>query len=305
MPAASREEALIDLGRMAKDRREESRMSLEEIYERTRIRLEYLKGIEQGSYKGFPDLVYIRGFIRTYLSVIGAEDLKDDFISWLGKENTRQDVMPPTNLLGNGAPTKGFKPASHFWLFLILFLILAGSGGYVWYSWTNLMPGSRNKPATPAEAAKTDESQKTPPSENIFAGITSKDSSPDGSPNNSSDAKLAASTDNTLLSILPASASVTSQSQTQASPPKPYLLIQAKGDVWMEVSIGDKVVFSKTLQSNSEVSWDLIAPAKVRYGRPHMADVTLNGKALGLANPKAKKSETYFYNPDGTTRKVQ
>ncbi|GHS99911.1 hypothetical protein AGMMS50276_24460 [Synergistales bacterium] len=303
MPAVTREEALIELGGMARDRRESSRMSLEEIYERTRIRLEYLKGIEQGSYKGFPDLVYIRGFIRTYLNVIGADDLKDDFISWIGKENLRQEsVMPPTNLLGNGAPTKGFKPASHFWLFLILLLILAGSGGYVWYSWTNPNPLSipfsfGNKTAASENGAEP----KKPETGNALSKIASKD----GSPNSSTDVKLAASPDSSLLSILPASASVTASPAEPAGPSKPYLLIQAKGDVWMEVNIGDKVVFSKTLQSGSEVSWDLTAPAKVRYGRPHMADITLNGKALGLANPKAKKSETYFYNPDGTTRKAQ
>ena len=74
----------------------------------------------------------------------------------------------------------------------------------------------------------------------------------------------------------------------------------------MKVTIGEKVVYSKTLQSGYEVSWDLTATARITYGRPNMADVTLNGKALGLANPKgSKKSETYYYNPDGTTRKAQ
>jgi hypothetical protein len=74
----------------------------------------------------------------------------------------------------------------------------------------------------------------------------------------------------------------------------------------MRVTVGEKVVYSKTMKSGEEASWDLPAEAKVTYGRPNMAEVVLNGKALGPANPRGSKtSETYFYNPDGTTRKAQ
>ena len=52
------------------------------------------------------------------------------------------------------------------------------------------------------------------------------------------------------------------------------------------------------------MSWDLPVQAKVSYGRPNAASVTLNGKDLGVANPKGKRSETYFYLPDGSYRKV-
>jgi len=63
------------------------------------VRVEYLRGIEHGVYQGFPDLVYIKGFVRTYLGVIGAEELKDEFMSWLNRENTPHphphDRRPP------------------------------------------------------------------------------------------------------------------------------------------------------------------------------------------------------------------
>jgi hypothetical protein len=77
-------------------------------------------------------------------------------------------------------------------------------------------------------------------------------------------------------------------------------------DVWMKVTIGDKIVYSKTLPSGSEVSWDLPARAKVTYGRPNAAEVVLNGTELGVPNPKGSKTaETYFYETDGTHRRVQ
>ncbi|MDR2176376.1 MAG: DUF4115 domain-containing protein [Synergistaceae bacterium] len=294
MPASSREEALKELGRMVREKREDANLSLEEIYERTRVRLEYLQGIEDGNYRGFPDLVYIKGFVRTYLSVIGAEDLKDEFISWLNKsEAVKEQRLPPTNVLGNGtSPTKGFKPASHLWLFAVLFLALAGSGYYVWYSWNSnlFIVDLRQIPEeTPAPVTeKEKEKEKKLPS----ADLPPKDM------------PAALSADDAFLSILPASQSI--RPAPKPEPVKPSLLIRARGDVWTRVTIGEKVVFTKTMKSGEEVSWDLTAAAKVTYGRPNMAEVVLNGKALGPANPRGSKtSETYIYDPDGTYKKVQ
>ena len=137
MPVSDRDEALRELGRLVAERREEARLLLEDVYERTRIRVEFLRGIEMGDYAGFPDLVYIKGFVRTYLRVIGAEDLQEPFMGWLNWSMPRGPETP-TNVLGNGtSPTRGFKPVSHFWLFLVLLTALIGTGVYVWYVWSS------------------------------------------------------------------------------------------------------------------------------------------------------------------------
>lgn len=287
MPASDRDEALKELGRIARERREEASLSLEDVYERTRVRIEFLQGIEQGNYQGFPDLVYIKGFVRTYLSVVGADELKDEFLSWLNKEFTKEHHLPPTNVLGDSTfPTKGFKPASHFWLFALLLMILLGAGGYVWYSWANSPISITDiRPYEPNVAPPTP------------GGVVSGDKA-------SKDAAVPASSDSKPLSILPVSASVAPVPKQE--PAKPYILIKARGDVWMKVMIGDKVLYSQTLKSGTETSWDLSASAKVTFGRPNMAEVVLNGKNLGIVNSKgSKKSETYLYDLDGSYKKLQ
>jgi len=280
MPVSDRDEALRELGRLVAERREEAHLLIEDVYERTRIRVEFLRGIEKGDYAGFPDLVYIKGFVRTYLRVIGAEDLQEPFMGWLNQSMPRGPEAP-TNVLGNGtSPTRGFKPVSHFWLFLVLLTALIGTGVYVWYVWSS---GGISPDA--------------------FWTIRSED------PALSSFASEDVSDDVGEAGVSPASMEIIVPEPEPKPEPKPLPLppsleIHAVSDVWMKVMIGDKVLFSKTLKKGSVVSWDLSAQAKVSYGRPNAASVILNGKELGVVNPKAKRSETYLYLPDGSYRKA-
>ena len=85
-----------------------------------------------------------------------------------------------------------------------------------------------------------------------------------------------------------------------------YLEIRAINNTWLSVSFGEeRPVFRKTLMKGEAVSWDLKAPAKVVIARPKVAHIILNGEDLGIANPSAKRSETYLYNPDGTFSTIQ
>ncbi len=112
-----RDDALKELGRMVTERRESIGMTLETVFDRTKIRPEYLRGIEEGDYKNFPEIVYVKGFVRTYLKLIGAEDLQDDFMADMEvfiptTENLSSDIITPTEAEPVGVPVSVDAPVS-------------------------------------------------------------------------------------------------------------------------------------------------------------------------------------------------
>ena len=296
-------EALLELGQILTERREDAGMTLETVFDRTKIRLEYLRGIENGDYTDFPELVYIKGFIRTYLKLIGAEDLQEEFMIQLERaeksdrperdrrqfqsqkrhqqiEDREQKAM--NTLLGNGASgPKGFKAASHFWLFLVLICALIGTGAYVWYAINNggfdiknlkLFSFSENNNVTPVEVSSPDINLEVEV-ENVSLGSQDE---------------------------------VLSEEPVVEEKITPSLEIHAINDVWLSVAFGEaQPVYRRTLKRGDMMRWEFTEPARVLIGRPTAAQVILNGKDLGIVNPRGKRAETYIYETDGTFRKIK
>ncbi len=285
-----RDNALKELGKQASERRESIGMTLETVFDRTKIRPEYLRGIEEGDYTGFPEMVYIKGFIRTYLKLIGAEDLQEEFMTQLDRtQGTRKSdnhehksdktAKRKNNILGSGSTMpKGFKPASHFWLFLVLVAALVGTAAYVWYAVTYGGLDLKNMKLF------------------NFSGA----GGPMTSGNISSDEIVIASED------IGTPVSVDEVVSEEPEPePTPSLEIHAVNDVWLSVAFGNaQPIYRRTLKRGEMMKWDLTAPARVSFGRPTAAQVILNGKDLGIVNPNSRRAETYIYNPDGTYRKA-
>ena len=286
------QERLIELGRIVQERREASGMTIDTVYERTRIRTEYLNGIEQGDYRDFPETVYIKGFLRTYLKLINAEDLLEDFNQALTyKEYSKASRQTSTEsagakILGSGSNVpEGFKPASHFWIFLVLGAALLGTISYVWYAFKyggldlknlKLFNFANNTPAI------------TLP-ENISDDVT-----PDG-----------VVIEEVTISEEPEV--VVEEPKPEPEPIKPSLEIHAINDVWLTVIFASNPtpVYRRTLKRGDVMRWDMNEPVRVVFGRPTAAQVFLNGKDLGIVNSSAKKPETHVYNPDGTHRKIK
>ncbi|MBX5464729.1 MAG: helix-turn-helix domain-containing protein, partial [Clostridia bacterium] len=58
------------VGSILRQRREALGLSLEEVQNRTKIRIRYLDALERGDYALLPGEVYARGFLRAYAEVL-------------------------------------------------------------------------------------------------------------------------------------------------------------------------------------------------------------------------------------------
>jgi len=314
-----RENTLQDLGKEIRRKREERGLSLKDVHEGTKIRIQFLEGIERGDFSEFPGTVYVRGFIRTYLQFIGAEEFWGEYLPVLseGTERVREEEPP---VVGSCTPpTKGFKPASRFWIFAILLLVAAGSSWYVWYTWDqNGVPSFavreeniEKNDATPNETdrgAAVEEPASTQPAQ----AVAGKSSPETGSARQNIPVPLSA--DQAAIPVAgmaspPTAAELVGANAPQTPPAAAEkkkdreLVIDALGDCWVRVRQGTKTIYERTLKAGESVSFTVKERIEVTYGRAGSIKTRWNGENLG--NPGTTKGvERVFYAPDGKTGRI-
>ncbi|NLK19099.1 MAG: helix-turn-helix domain-containing protein [Synergistaceae bacterium] len=318
-----RENNLQDLGKQVRQKREEQGLSLKDVYEGTKIRIQFLEGIEKGDFSEFPGTVYVRGFIRTYLQFIEMEHLWQEYLPVLSGsivETAREQQEEEPAIVGKCAPpTKGFKSSSPFWIFVILLLVAFGSSWYVWYTWDQngvpsftITQNNGDIPKNPdAPEIKDEKDQEQPkPSEN-----PGPEKAVEGEKNNEAAASGPAKPESAEgetppegIKTPPTVAELVGAPEAETPPAAEAkkdkeLVITADGDCWVRVRQGTKTLYERTIKAGDKVSFTVQARIEVTYGRAGSVKTRWNGKDLG--NPGATKGvEKVFYAPDGTTGTV-
>lgn len=118
------------IGEMLRSRREELHLSLEDISQRLRIRLVFLKALEDGQIDQLPGIAYASGFLRSYAEFLGLnvdEVIKRFRFEHQGTEY-KQKLLFPAPVPQSGVPAAVI-------IFAGLLIIV---GGYVgWYKMTD------------------------------------------------------------------------------------------------------------------------------------------------------------------------
>jgi cytoskeleton protein RodZ len=96
----------LTLGEKLKKFRNERRMTLGEASRLTRIKIEYLKALEEGDYDSLPVEVYVKGFLRSYANCLGVDEqalirlyekergIKTNIEKVQKAENGKKDIEP-------------------------------------------------------------------------------------------------------------------------------------------------------------------------------------------------------------------
>lgn len=128
------------IGETLKDERVGHRLRIEDLSKRTRIRVEYLKALEENRFSDLPSTTFVKGYIKTYSKIFGFDHspliamLRRDY-----KESAKGKLVPREFI----KPV--FKRRSSRTSITLVIVILIGVFssliGYVGFQWYNL-----NKP---------------------------------------------------------------------------------------------------------------------------------------------------------------
>ncbi len=114
------------IGNVFREARNRRKIELAEVEAATRIRVRYLRAIENEEWDALPGGVYTRGFIRTYASFLGldGERLAEDYRKSV--EGPRRSPIPEPAAASSARPRERRRPAARAaWMAVAAVLLVA------------------------------------------------------------------------------------------------------------------------------------------------------------------------------------
>ena len=293
-----------DFGSYLKAERELRGVTLEELHTKTRIPMHYLQALEKNLFDELPEEVFIRGYIRSFAKVIGANE--DEVLSaYIDITKTAPSIDTNNQNISNQNEST-FDPKFIFILaFTILFLL-----GAVWS--INILIRKFNMDSTkptptvlqqkqnktkeefkknlPARNPKTNDTSTTlektelPSKPSVIdPEVTSKKPSNSLSTNpiaafgNSSAMVKDEDTEEKLKLHADETATVSSENDIPLK-----LTIKVKDDVWFNIEVDDSPVEDFLLARGSEKIFYGKKQFLLNVGNQNSVDLTLNGTVVNL-----------------------
>jgi cytoskeleton protein RodZ len=113
-------------GQVLRLQREELKLSIEEIAKRIHLDVRVIESIENDSQEGMPSAIYIRGYLRSYAKIVGAD--ADKIIKLYNADSPPPppeilpEVKPPSQVSSNDKPVKAFTYLITLGLVLLLLI---------------------------------------------------------------------------------------------------------------------------------------------------------------------------------------
>jgi cytoskeleton protein RodZ len=294
-------------GQMLHSQREKQKLSIEEIATRIHLDVKIIEAIENDSSEGMPAAIYVRGYLRSYAKIVGAD--ADEVIKLYNSDSPPPppeilpEVKPPSQISSNDKPVKAFT----YFITLGLVLLLL-----IWYQ-SNFVVDNR----TDAEQANT------PTNINGTDVTYSVINHPESwkSPNNIAEKENEESTaaepfeQNNELEIITAIDEITAveSSSTEATPEEittenSPLSVRGYGpdkiemtltsDSWIEIQdANDNRLFHDLARAGRQYSINGTAPITVLLGFSAGVTIKFNGKPFDIA-PHSNGGVAHFILPE-------
>jgi cytoskeletal protein RodZ len=323
MPEEGR--TLHELGTYLRSRREEKGITTKDVASKLHIRERYIVAIEEGDMEEFPALVYARGFIRNYLAFLKEPELWEEYSRVFPRKD--EDEEPSVHSLSS-AP-KGFRRVAVGWLYIVLFLFVAGGGFFAWMQRDMIFEALHRDPKpTPAERVASGEVSSPFPAELPEAASSEETAAapvevaivptqvPSPAPTVAPEKPAAPSVEgDAQVALIP----LPTQAQEAARKDYPWLyeagnasaeesgeesrelVLSASGACWVRVAQGNTVLFVGTLKKGESRTFPLNKSLAVRLGNAGAVSVRWFGKTKESLG-KTGEVKTLIFDSQGGMR---
>lgn len=244
-----------EIGNLLRNAREEQGLSVNDLHNRTKIRVRLIEALEEGDFSEIPGgMVYVRGFLRSL-----SEELNLDYLAlsaMLGKD----DAKPVTAaLLAGVTPRK--KRFSLAWVVLIVVGLLAVGGAYVMFR-------DREPPVEPPQVTE-------PPA------VT-----PEPDPEPKPDPEPEPEAPEPTLRFVSESGE---RRVYEVSPwPVELVLMVERDSCWFRITGDGDQLTSATFRAGQSATYTAETEMTVRLGNPRVVRLTVNGLPLGTLTDRVR-----------------
>ena len=253
-------QAAQELGALLKAKRTEKNIAIGEVAERLKFSAKQIESLESGDYKGLPEPIFVKGFIKTYGRFLGLDT--DQVTLLLNEVFPSQVSAAPVATATENQTSLNFqdqKKSKSFpkWLPLVVVAALVVGAVYLWQS-------------------KSTEQNRQQEKSTLEVGDV---------------AQPQLATDN--VQVVPMKASATASASVSASAPAAASAVVADGSIQIKVRYRSNLIVtdadgtplhSGIVASNSSHQFKGKAPYQVRIGYATGSEISFNGQAIDIKN---------------------
>lgn len=245
------------MGERLRRARVEKHLTLEDVEAATKIRVRYLRALEEEDHAELPEPVFARGFLRTYARYLGL-DPAEVLADFHGPEEAEESApVTPKESRYVEALSSGHSGARRFWVGMLLIVVLAGVV-YEILGHEGLHPPVR-PPAVPRLAPKVHVAPRTAPT-TVGPRLTYVGTS--------FDAKGFATINWSVYG---------GQGVEVAG--------VFSGDCWVRATTDGLTVSESTYSAGQNARWDAKQHLTLLLGAPSQVRLTVDGQNFGSAGP--------------------
>ena len=253
-------QAAKELGALLKAKRTEKNIAIGEVAERLKFSAKQIESLESGDYKGLPEPIFVKGFIKTYGRFLGLDT--EQITPFLNEVFPSQVAAAPVASASENRDSLNFqdqKKSKSFpkWLPLVVAAAVVVGAVYLWQS-------------------KSTEQNRQQEKSTLEVGDV---------------AQPQLATDN--VQVVPMKASATASAPVSASAPAAASAAVADGSIQIKVRYRSNLIVtdadgtplhSGIVASNSSHQFKGKAPYQVRIGYATGSEISFNGQAIDLKN---------------------